>query len=196
MSALSGMLRAGVIVMAIALTGCVAIPAGPRTSALPGSTKTFDQFRFDDGDCRQYASDSIGGQTHGRAQADTAVASTVAGAAIGAMIGAAVSGGHGAAVGAAVGGASGGLVGLGAGEAYAYDAQYRYDQAYQQCMYGKGHRVAVNGRAGYGYGYGYSAPPPPPRYGYAPPPPPPSRGLPQLPPNGSNVPPPGSAPGW
>ena len=194
MSGLSSILRAGVIVMAIALTGCVAIPAGPRTSALPGSTKTFDQFRFDDGDCRQYASDSIGGQTHGRAQADTAVASTVAGAAIGAMIGAAVSGGHGAAVGAAVGGASGGLVGLGAGEAYAYDAQYRYDQAYQQCMYGKGHRVAVNGRAG--YGYGYSAPPPPPRYGYAPPPPPPSRGLPPLPPHGSNVPPPGSAPGW
>ena len=76
--------------------------------ALPGSTKGFDQFRYDDGSCRGYAYDAIGGHTAARAQEDSAVRSALAGAVIGALIGGAVNGGHGAAVGAGVGGAAGG----------------------------------------------------------------------------------------
>jgi hypothetical protein len=85
------------------LAGCVAVPTGPSTLALPGTNKGFDQFQFDEGSCRQYASDSIGGQTAARAQEDAGARSLLAGAAIGAMIGGAVSGGHGAAVGAGIG---------------------------------------------------------------------------------------------
>lgn len=182
--------RISVFAAAVLLAGCVSVPTGPSTMALPGTGKGFDQFRFDDGSCRQYAYDSIGGQTVARAQEDSAVRSTVAGAVIGALLGGAINGGHGAAVGAGVGGAAGGLAGAGAAEASGFEAQRRYDQAYQQCMYGKGHRVAVNSRflpysapayyppPRYSYpsppspGYGYPPPPPPPGYGYVPPPPP------------------------
>jgi hypothetical protein len=144
--------------------------------ALPGTGKSFDLFRQDDGECRQYASDTIGGQTAAAAQTDSAVRSTLAGAAIGAMIGAAVDGGTGAAIGAGVGGGAGGLAGIGASEVSGYEAQRRYDNAYTQCMYGKGHRVAVSGAGRYSrYAPAYYPPryayPPPPGYGYPPPPP-------------------------
>ena len=175
------------------LAGCVSVPTGPSTMALPGTGKGFEQFRFDDDTCRQFAYDSIGGQTAARAQEDSAVRSGVAGAVVGALIGGAVSGGHGAAVGAGVGGAAGGMAGIGAGEVSGYEAQRRYDNSYTQCMYAKGHRVAVSGGVGgqgyapayyppppgtrYSYSYppapGYSYPPPPPPPGYYPPPPPP-----------------------
>ena len=178
------------------LAGCVSVPTGPSTMALPGTGKPFDQFRFDDEGCRQFAYDSVGGQTAGRAQEDSAVRSGVAGAVIGALIGGAVSGGHGAAIGAGVGGAAGGIAGVGAGEASGYEVQRRYDNSYTQCMYAKGHRVAVSGRVPgqayapayyppppatrYSYSYppapGYSYPPPPPPPGYYPPPPPPPPG--------------------
>jgi hypothetical protein len=152
--------------------------------ALPGTGKSFELFREDDGACRQYASESIGGQTAANAQADSAVRSTLAGAAIGAMIGAAVDGGTGAAVGAGIGGGAGGIAGIGASEVSGYEAQRRYDNAYTQCMYSKGHRVAVSGAGRYArtyyppprYAYpppGYGYPPPPPPPGYYPPPPPP-----------------------
>jgi hypothetical protein len=207
-----------VLVAAALLSGCVSVPTGPSTLALPGTNKNFDQFRQDDFACRQYASDSIGGGTAANAQADSAVRSTVAGAAIGALIGAAVNGGTGAAVGAGVGGGAGGLAGLGASEYSASSAQQRYDNAYTQCMYAKGHRVAVSGYGGPGvartyyyppryYGTpGYYAPPPAPTnyYApapgpttyYAPPPPPPGSAAPPPPPAGSAPPPPppGSAP--
>jgi hypothetical protein len=156
---------------ALAAAGCVSVPSGPSNLALPGTGKSFDQFRVDDGSCRHYAYDAIGGQSSAQAQANSGVVSAVAGAAIGALIGGAAGGGHGAAIGAGVGGATGGLVGIGAGETSAYETQRRYDQAYTQCMYGKGHRVAVSGRFAprYETASGYYAPPPP-RTTYVPPP--------------------------
>ena len=184
--------RMVVIAAAAVFAGCTTVPTGPSTMALPGTTKGFDQFRYDDGSCRDYAHDAIGGQTAARAQEDSAVRSVVAGAVIGALIGGAVNGGHGAAVGAGVGGAAGGIAGVGAGEVSGYEAQRRYDQAYTQCMYGKGHRVAVSGH--YAPRARQYAPPPPPRYNYPPPPPPPGYRSP--PPPGAFVPPPGSAPGY
>jgi len=192
--------RIAVIAAAVVFAGCTTVPTGPSTMALPGTTKGFDQFRYDDGTCRQYAYDSIGGQTAVRAQEDSAVRSALAGAVIGALLGGAINGGHGAAVGAGVGGAAGGIAGAGASEASGYESQRRYDQAYTQCMYGKGHRVAVSGHYAprqqrYAPPPRYSyPPPPPPGHGYAPPPPPPGYG--SAPPPPGSVPPPGSAPGY
>lgn len=189
------------VALVAAFAGCTTVPTGPSTLALPGTTKGFDQFRDDDGSCRQYAYDAIGGQTANRAQEDSAVRSTVAGAVIGALLGGAVNGGHGAAVGAGIGGAAGGIAGVGAGEASGYESQRRYDNAYTQCMYGKGHRVAVSGRlaphanAQYAAPARYNHPPPPPAPGtaYAPPPPPgPGYAVPRA----GHVPPRGSAPGY
>ena len=171
--------------------GCTTVPTGPSNLALPGSTRTFDEFRFDDGTCRQYALDSVGGQTTARVQEDSAARSVLAGAVLGALAGAAINGGHGAAVGAGVGAAGGGIAGVGASEVSASEAQRRYDHAYIQCMYGKGHRVAVSGfapEASRPYPYrDYRAP----RYSYGPPPPPPPGvSVPPPPPPGSAPPPP------
>jgi hypothetical protein len=180
-------LRLCVLAAAVFFAGCTTIPSGPSNLALPGTGKPFDQFRSDDGTCRQYAYDTMGGQTAERAQQESGVKSTLAGAAIGALIGGAISGGHGAAVGAGVGGGAGALAGIGAADASGYESQRRYDQAYTQCMYGKGHRVAVSAPARYYRSYAVPAysptyypppapvyhPPPGARYSYAPPPPPP-----------------------
>jgi hypothetical protein len=187
------------LVGAAALAGCTTVPTGPSTLALPGTNKGFEQFQSDDGACRQYASDSIGGATVAQAQQDSGARSLLAGAVIGALIGGAVNGGHGAAVGAGVGGAAGGLAGVGASEVSGSEAQRRYDHAYTQCMYGRGHRVAVSGylprtaARPYYPPARYSYPPPPPGY----PPPAATRSYPPPPPPGSAPPPPppGSAPG-
>jgi hypothetical protein len=47
--------------------------------ALPGSGKTFDQFRADDFECRQYAQLQIGGTSPNQAANDSAVTSAVVG---------------------------------------------------------------------------------------------------------------------
>ena len=206
------MKRSGIalLVASALLAGCVSVPSGPSTLALPGTKRSFDEFQRDDVGCRQYAFDAIGGATATNAQTDSAARSLLAGAAIGAMIGGAVSGGHGAAVGAGVGGAAGSLAGLGASDYSGSEAQRRYDNAYTQCMYAKGHRVAVSGQGPgvtrayypgrypyYGAPAAYYPPPPPPGMSsYAPPPPPAGASAPPPPPAGyaPPPPPPGSAP--
>jgi hypothetical protein len=74
-------------------------PSGPGVLVLPGTGKNFDQFRFDEQECRGYAHSSIGGKAAEYAATDTA----------------------------------GSL-------------QLRYDHAFTQCMYARGHRVPVSGR--------------------------------------------------
>lgn len=184
--------RLGLIAAAAMLAGCVSVPTGPSALALPGTNRGFDQFRFDDGTCRQYAHESVGGRTSARAQEEAGVRSTVTGAAIGALIGGVIDGGRGAAVGAGVGGAAGAIAGVGAGEVSAHEMQRRYDHAYTQCMYAKGHRVPVSGRFTAQAAPAHQ-PPAPPRYSYPPPPPPPPG---QSAPPGyyPPAPPPGSAP--
>jgi len=177
-------------VAALFLAGCVSVPTGPSVMVLPGTGKSFDQFRADEAMCRQYAYEQIGGQTAMTAQQNAAVTSAVVGTAIGAAAGAAFGGHNDAAVGAGVGLLTGSMMGSSAGYASAYEAQHRYDIAYVQCMYAKGHRVPVS--RGYSGPSGYAAPaytppppppnaPPPPAYS-APPPPPP--GTPPPPPPG------------
>ena len=153
--------------LALALAACVSVPTGPAVMVLPGTGKNFDEFRFDDGTCRQFAYDQIGGQTAARAQENSAVTSAVVGTVIGAAAGAAIGGNSaGAATGAGVGLLGGSMAGAGAAQSSAYGAQRRYDIAYQQCMYAKGHRVPVAGRFS-------QSPSGPPRTNYPPPPPPP-----------------------
>ena len=169
------------VALLAALAGCVTVPSGPSVMVLPGDGRNFDQFRFDDQDCRNYAQSQIGGSTAEQAATDSAVKSAVLGTAIGAVAGAAIGGNsHGTAVGAGAGLLLGSAAGAGAANQSAYGAQRRYDYAFQQCMYAKGHRVA-GARGAYPY--------PPPSYGYAPPPGPPPGYAPPPPPAGSAPPP-------
>jgi hypothetical protein len=141
------------------------MPTGPAVMVLPGTGKNFDQFRFDDGACRQFAYDQVAGVTPSRAADDSGVRSAAVGTLLGAAAGAAIDGSSGAAAGAGVGLLFGGLAGAGAAERSAYGAQYRYDIAYQQCMYAKGHRIPVTARFTQA----------PPASSYTPPPPPPNQ---------------------
>src|SRR5258708_32827583 len=85
------------------LAGCVSMPSGPGVMVLPGSGKSFDQFRFDDYECRQFASSQVGGNSPDQAAADSGVKSAVIGAAIGTGAGAALGGSQGAGAGAGIG---------------------------------------------------------------------------------------------
>jgi hypothetical protein len=150
------------------LGACTTLPpSGPSVMVLPGTGKTFDQFRYDDNDCRQFAAQQTG-ITPDNAAVDSGVRSAAVGTLIGAAAGAAINGGRGAAVGAGSGLLFGSAAGSGAAATSAYDAQRRYDVGYTQCMYAKGHRVPVSGRM-MTEGGGY--PPPPNSSGYSPPPP-------------------------
>jgi len=137
--------------------------------ALPGSGKTFDQFRADDASCRQFAFEQVGGVSANQAATASAVGSAAIGTALGAAAGAAFNGGAGAAVGAGVGLLVGSAFGAGAAQDSAYGVQHRFDYSYLQCMYASGDRVPVRGRMMVAPGTRPYAPPPP---GLPPPPPP------------------------
>lgn len=150
---------------------------------LPGSGKSFEQFRYDEYECRQYAYEQVGGITPRQASQASGIESAAIGAGLGAAAGAAIAGGSGAAIGAGTGLLAGGLVGSGTASSSAYVNQQRYDISYIQCMYAKGHRVPISGRItndppsnGSNSSRGTSTLPP----RFTPPPPPP--GNPPLPP--------------
>jgi hypothetical protein len=154
------------------LAGCATIPDGPGVMVLPGSTKTFDQFRADDGECRQYSSAQIGGKSAQQAANQSAATTAAVGTAIGAGAGALIGGSQGAAVGAGVGLAGGSLVGADAAHSSGRTAQQRYDAAYQQCMYAKGHQIPMaRGTLQRQVKSNNATPPPPPPPGSPPPPP-------------------------
>ena len=156
------------------LNGCAHMPTGPSIMVLPGSRMSFEQFRADDYDCRQYAFGQIGGTTANQAAADSQIGSAIVGSAIGAAAGAAMGGGDGAAIGAGTGLVAGSLVGTSEGQRAAYATQEDYDNAYIQCMNAKGHRVPVSGEFMYENQAPLqrpSIPIPPPPPGSPPPPP-------------------------
>ena len=155
------------------LSACATVPpSGPSVMVLPGGGKSFDQFRADDYECRQFASSQIGGGTAEQASTDSGLKSAAVGTAVGAVAGGLVGGRQGAAVGAGTGLIVGSAAGAGAAGASAHTLQQRYDIGYQQCMYAKGHRVPVAGRFDQSRrpSASYSTPPPPPP-GTPPPPP-------------------------
>ena len=163
------------VTAAAALAGCASLPEGPGVMALPGSSRSFDQFRGDDVSCQQYAMLQVGGTTPTQAQVSSGVGSAVAGAALGAAAGAVIGGGQGAAIGAGSGLVAGGLVGTSAASYAGRTIQERYDIHYIQCMYAQGHRVPVYGNftADPPRGPAPTIVPPPPPPGSPPPPPPP-----------------------
>jgi hypothetical protein len=157
----------------LVLGACVSMPSGPSILVLPGTGKTFDQFRFDETDCRQYASALLGGKDANAAAADAGLRSAAVGTAIGAAAGAAIGGRGGAAVGAGGGLLVGSAAGSGAASTSQYGLQRRYDNSYLQCMYAKGHRVPVSGSFTSAPPSSAPPPPPPPPSATTPPPPPP-----------------------
>jgi len=154
-----------------ALAGCVTVPTGPSVLVLPGTGMSFEQFRMDEALCRQYA-EGQPGQTPQGAADNAAVSGAVIGTAVGAVAGAAIGGRRGAGVGAGTGLAFGTVAGAGTSQVSSYEAQRRYDNAYIQCMYAKGHRVPVGG---YYPPERQGAPTAPTAPQYPPPPPPATR---------------------
>ena len=135
------------IAAALLLAGCATPPpSGPGILVLPGTGKNFDQFRFDDQECRGFAHAQLGGKTAEQAANDNAARSAVVGTVVGAAAGGLIGGTEGAAVGAGIGLAGGSLVGADTSRYAAGSVQQRYDYAFTQCMYAKGHRVPVSGR--------------------------------------------------
>ena len=169
---MSKLLRFSTFGALLILAACTTMPTGPSVMAMPGTGKSFDQFRGDDADCRQFAYSQVGGATANDAAIDSGVKSAVVGTAVGALAGAALGGHQGAGVGAGVGLLAGSAAGAGASQASGYSSQRRYDNAYLQCMYAKGESVPVSGRMMSAPARAYN-PPPPPGNTYAPPPPPP-----------------------
>jgi len=112
------------------LSACGSTPLyGPGVLVLPGTGKSFDQFRSDEHDCRGYAQAQLNDQ-----EEDTAG-----------------------------------------------PLQQRYDRAFLQCMYAKGHKIPVSNRysdfPGSAQSAGVTARPPPP------PPPPPGQPPTEVPPD-------------
>ncbi len=141
------------------LAACVSMPEGPSVMVLPGSGMSFEQFRQDDALCRQYAAEQIGQSAEGAATQST-VSSAAVGTAVGAVAGAVIGGRRGAGVGAGTGLVVGSMSGAGTAQVSAHEAQRRYDNAFVQCMYAKGHRVPVSGH--YSSDRAPAAPYPPP----------------------------------
>jgi len=208
-------LKRGSLVAALAgvlgLAGCVTIPEGPTYAALPGSRQTFDQFQVDDAGCRQFATQALGGTTPQQNASNAAVGSAVVGTALGAAIGGLLGGSDGAAVGAGMGLFTGAAVGAGNAQAAGLSSQQRFDNAYYQCMFSRGHRVPVpasmarsmrQANSGYAAPAPYRAPSrvttPPPNAAFPPPntPPPPGFANPAAgaPPPNAAIPPPNAPP--
>ena len=134
------------VTVILAITGCASLPNGPSVMVLPGTGMPFEQFRNDDVICQQYASFQVGGTTANQAAAKSGATSAVVGTALGAAAGAAIGGGSGAAIGAGSGLVAGSLVGTGVASGSMDAVQQRFDIAYIQCMYAKGHQVPVSGQ--------------------------------------------------
>ena len=174
-----------VLFLPAVLIGCATIPPGPSVTVMPSPGKPFEVFQSDDAACRGWAQQQSGWQandTVNRNAADGTVIGAVLGAGLGLAIGAASGNpATGAAIGAAGGALGGAAIGSERGAAAGWEVQRRYDTAYQQCMFAKGHQVPEFSPAPRRTRY-LPPPPPPPAYspgGYAPlragPPPPPWR---------------------
>ena len=130
----------------LALAACAITPTGPNVNVMPGNNKSFEQFRGDNQECRLFAQQETGQgatQTGFHAGATTAALGT----AVGALAGAAIGGNsQGAAIGAGAGLLLGTAAGTDSGRQSSETMQRRYDNAFVQCMYAKGHQVPIAGR--------------------------------------------------
>lgn len=159
--------RALVLCFAVAvLGGCATIPAGPSVMVLPEPGKPFEAFESDDAACRQWAMQQIQvppNEIVNQNLASGAAIGTLMGIGLGTAIGAASgNAAAGAAIGAGTGLVTGTAAASGPAHAAGWEAQRRYDNAYQQCMYAKGNQIPGS-RVSSGYPP-RTVPPPPPGY--------------------------------
>jgi len=129
-------------IMALTLCACSSIN-GPTVSVMPAPGKTFERFKVEDRECRQFAMGTVESANNAIATSD--VVTTLGGAAIGAVAGAMISGGSHAAVGTGagiglLGGAAASVINSGTKGG---KTQMQYDQAYKQCMYAHGNQVPL-----------------------------------------------------
>jgi uncharacterized protein YcfJ len=129
---------------ALILGACAVAPTAPSVTVLPGSQKSTEQFRADSMACKEQAQALLSNDAqaaNNQALANAAVG-TVVGAAAGALLGqgsynpGAVAGwgaGTGLLIGSTVGGSN--------SQVASYTMQQRFDAAYVQCMYQRGHQV-------------------------------------------------------
>lgn len=137
--------RSSILILgtALALGGCAVTPTAPSVMVLPGTQKSADQFHADNADCRQHAFATVAPAAQDAN--NQAVASAAIGTAVGAAAGALLGGGYhshnSAAAGAATGLMFGSAVGGSQSQFASYSLQRRYDIAYMQCMYLRGHQI-------------------------------------------------------
>jgi len=129
--------------VALGLTACATVPAGPSLPAMQGSRKSADQFAADDVRCRAVVHERLAGVTPSSAANQTVAGSAVAGTAVGAATGALIDGGSGAAAGAAAGLLFGTVAGSAASQGAWISTQQQFDSIYHACMYVSGHKVPV-----------------------------------------------------
>jgi hypothetical protein len=129
---------------AMALGGCAVAPTAPTVMVYPGQQTSPAQFQTDSNACQQQAQALLAGNV--QAANDQAVANVVVATAIGAAVGALMGQGYhhsnnsaawGAGAGLLVGSAAAG----GSTQASSYSLQQRFNIAYVQCMYQRGHQV-------------------------------------------------------
>lgn len=122
--------RLFILLITCILTACVNIPTRPSILALPGSGKSFDQFRSDEYECWKYAYEQVRGiipqKTFRASDAESASDGT----------------GLDTATDADKGGGQGTTKSSATRSSY-INQQQQYDFSYIQCMYAKGHRVPV-----------------------------------------------------
>ncbi|MDD4616761.1 MAG: glycine zipper family protein [Alphaproteobacteria bacterium] len=141
------------------LAACASTPMGPTVRMMPPKGKPFEQFAAESSYCKSYAYDQIRGQAEQANQ--TAFLEGAGGTLLGAGLGAAVGGGRGAAIGAAGGAVAGTAVGAHTSTRDQRGIQQQYNDAYMQCMIGKGNLAEVP-PAPVQQTIIYQAPPPPP----------------------------------
>jgi len=170
---------------ALALGGCAVAPTTPNVMVLPDTQKSAGQFRADSTACQEQARALLANdaQAANNQAVTNAAVGTIIGAAAGALLG---QGSYNPSAAAGWGAGTGLLIGStiagGNSQAASYPMQQRFDIAYLQCMYQRGHQVP--GQVSYRRP-AYAAPPPsypPPNY------PPPNYPPPNYPP--PNYPPP------
>ena len=81
---MSKIIKLSALLAIASLAACASIPTGPNMMALPGSGRSFDEFRYDDYYCRQFAYEQVGGMTPNRASITSGVGSAAVGAGLGA----------------------------------------------------------------------------------------------------------------
>ena len=159
--------RVFLLLVGVVLGGCATMPTGPSVMVLPQPGKPFEAFQSDDAVCRQWAMQQIQvapNEIVNNNLAQGAAVGTVMGAGLGTAIGAASGNpATGAAIGAGSGLVAGTAMASGPAHAAGLEAQRRYDNAYQQCMYAKGNQIPGFTTAPPNQAH-WIPPPPPPGY--------------------------------